>query len=161
VGAVAGVECTTGSGSPTTSGSSSCPTIQAPNPIALAAIAYACSQIGLPYQWGGNGPANGDSGFDCSGLTTAAYAAAGITLPRTAQTQYNAGPLLPPGASLQPGDLVFYGTPSKVHHVAIYIGQGRIIHAPTFGQPVQIASLKLMADFIGASRPAGDPRVLL
>jgi len=49
--------------------------------------------------------------------------------------------------------LVFYGTPSKVHHMAIYIGQGRIIHAPTFGQPVQIASLNLMADFVGASRP--------
>jgi cell wall-associated NlpC family hydrolase len=153
VGAVAGVECTTGSVSPATSGSNSCTTIQAPNPIALAAITYACNQIGLPYQWGGNGPANGDSGFDCSGLTTAAYAAAGITLPRTAQTQYNAGPLLPSGAPLQPGDLVFYGTPRKVHHVAIYIGQDRIIHAPTFGQPVQIASLNLMADFAGASHP--------
>ena len=161
VGAVAGTECTTGSGSPTTSGSSSCQTIQTPNPIALAAITYACSQIGLPYQWGGNGPANGDSGFDCSGLTTAAYAAAGIPLPRTAQTQYNAGPLLPSGAPLQLGDLVFYGTPSQVHHVAIYIGQGKMIHAPTFGQPVQIASLNLMADFVGASRPAGDSRAFV
>ena len=105
-------------------------------------------------QFSSENPRTGDSGLDCSGLTTAAYAAAGITLPRTAQTQYNAGPLLPSGAPLQPGDLVFYGTPSKVHHVAIYIGQGRIIHAPTFGQPVQIASLNLMSDFVGASRPA-------
>ena len=66
-------------------------------------MAYARSQLGLPYLWGGNGPDRGDAGFDCSGLTTAAYAAAGITLPRTAHTQYRAGPLLPPGTPLQAG----------------------------------------------------------
>ena len=61
--------------------------------------------------WGGNGPANGDVGFDCSGLTSAAYAAAGIALPRTAATQYLAGPHVHPDAALLPGDLLFYGTP--------------------------------------------------
>jgi cell wall-associated NlpC family hydrolase len=62
-------------------------------------VAFACAQLGKPYVWGGNG----DPGFDCSGLTHAAYHAAGIGLPRTAQTQYNAGPLLPPGTPAAPG----------------------------------------------------------
>ncbi|MGE6738292.1 NlpC/P60 family protein, partial [Streptomyces sp. NPDC059900] len=56
---------------------------------ALRAISYARGQLGLPYVWGGDGPAAGDAGFDCSGLARAAYAAAGITLPRTAQQQYD------------------------------------------------------------------------
>ena len=88
-------------------GTGGCANIQAPTRAALTAIEFACDQIGLPYQWGGNGPAHGDPGFDCSGLTTAAYQTAGILLPRTAQTQYNAGPLLPFGQPLLPGDLVF------------------------------------------------------
>ncbi|GAB3902073.1 C40 family peptidase [Kibdelosporangium lantanae] len=66
------------------------------------------SQFGKPYVWGGDGDA--ESGFDCSGLTRTAYQAAGITIPRTAQTQYNAGPLLSPDAPLLPGDLEFFGT---------------------------------------------------
>ncbi|WP_367666988.1 C40 family peptidase [Streptomyces sp. DG2A-72] len=69
-------------------------------------------------------------GFDCSRLTKAAYAAAGITLPRVAQDQYNAGPRVPADAPLLPGDLVFYGTPSNVHHVGLYIGSGHMINAP-------------------------------
>lgn len=93
-----------------------------------AAVLYAQGQIGIPYLWGGDGPAEG--GFDCSGLTRAAYLAAGIDLPRTAQTQYEAGPLVPPGEPLQIGDLVFYGTASNIHHVAIYIGDGQMITAP-------------------------------
>lgn len=88
----------------------------------------------------------------------AAYASAGIPIPRTAQTQYNAGPLLPANAPLRPGDLIFYGTPTTVHHVAIYIGQNQILHAPTFGMPVQIAPRDSMSDFVGASRPTADPR---
>ncbi len=85
VAAVSGATCTG-----VTVGTGDCDHIQAPNPTALAAINYACGQRGLPYVWGGNGAQDG--GFDCSGLTKAAYAAAGITLPRTAQTQYDAGP---------------------------------------------------------------------
>ncbi|GAA1990387.1 hypothetical protein GCM10009838_61950 [Catenulispora subtropica] len=53
----------------------------APNPIAASAIAFAARQLGLPYVWGGNGPAKGDAGYDCSGLTMAAYASAGISIP--------------------------------------------------------------------------------
>jgi cell wall-associated NlpC family hydrolase len=137
-------------------GTGDCNNIQAPNPIALAAINYACGQRGLPYLWGGNGPEAGDAGFDCSGLTHAAYSAAGITLPRTAQAQYDAGPLVPAGQPLLPGDLVFYGTPSTVHHVGLYLGGGQMINAPTYGQPVQVSGYRWTGDdYLGATRPAG------
>jgi len=104
--------------------------------------------------------AGGVAGFDCSGLTKAAYNAAGINLPRTAQTQYNAGPLVPAGQPLLPGDLVFYGTPSNVHHVGLYIGAGKMVHAPTFGEPVQVSNYRWNGDdYLAASRPAVDSRV--
>lgn len=151
VAAVAGASCTSGAGA---GGTGSCADIQAPDAVALAAITYACKQLGLPYQWGGNGPADGDHGFDCSGLTTAAYAAAGVSLPRTAQTQYDAGPKVPPGQPLLPGDLVFFGTPSHVHHVGLYIGAGRMVHAPTFGQPIKIGQYRWNGDdYLGATSP--------
>ncbi len=120
-----------------------------------AAIAFAMAQRGLPYVWGGNGPAAGDSGFDCSGLTTAAFSYAGISLPRTAHTQFYAGPHVPAAAPLEPGDLVFYGTPARVHHVGLYIGDARMVNAPTFGRPVQVAFVRYPGDdYIGATRPA-------
>lgn len=141
-------------------GTGNCTNIQAPNPAAALAINFACGQLGLPYVWGGNGPAGGDAGFDCSGLTKAAYGAAGISLPRTAQTQYNAGPLVPADQPLLPGDLVFYGTPSNVHHVGLYIGAGKMIHAPTFNQPIKIAPYRWSGDdYLGATRPVTDSRV--
>ncbi len=125
---------------------------------AANAVAFATAQLGLPYVWGGNGPGNGDAGFDCSGLTHAAYFAAGVPTPRTAQTQYDAGPRLRPGAPLEVGDLVFYGTPDRVHHVGIFVGNDRMINAPTFGQPVQIARYRWSGDdFVGATRPAARP----
>lgn len=122
---------------------------------AQTAVAFARAQLGLPYEWGGDGPSHADVGFDCSGLTHAAYAAAAVPLPRTAQTQYNAGPQVAPSSGLQAGDLVFYGTPTHVHHVGLYIGNDQMINAPTFGKPVQIASYRWSGDdFLGASRPA-------
>jgi cell wall-associated NlpC family hydrolase len=108
----------------------------------------------LPYLWGGNGPERGDAGFDCSGLTTAAYAAAGVTLPRTAHTQYRAGPLLPPGTPLQAGDLLFFGTLSRVHHVGIATGQGTMmIHAPRRGTIIRVQDARDLHDYLAASRP--------
>ncbi|OXM44509.1 C40 family peptidase [Amycolatopsis alba] len=151
VAAVSGVRCQP---APARTGTGDCNNIQAPNAAAMTAINYACGQRGLPYVWGGNGPLNGDSGFDCSGLTKAAYNAAGISLPRTAHTQYHAGPRVPDG-QLLPGDLVFYGPPSKIRHVGIYIGQGKMMNAPTFGQPVQIDEYRHPHDdYAGATRPA-------
>jgi cell wall-associated NlpC family hydrolase len=119
------------------------------------AVDYARGQVGLPYRWGGNGPGRGDAGFDCSGLTSAAYAAAGITLPRTANTQYRAGPLLPAGAPLRAGDLLFFGTPSRVHHVGIATGHGTImIHAPRRGTTIRLQDARDLRDYLAASRPA-------
>jgi hypothetical protein len=126
-----------------------------PDQRAQVAIKTAMAQLGLPYVWGGDGPTNGDAGFDCSGLTTFSYAAAGVSLPRTAHTQYYKGPHVPQGAALQPGDLVFYGTPAKVHHVGMYLGDGKMVNAPTFGKPVQTAFYRYSGDdYLGATRPA-------
>ncbi|MBW0118884.1 C40 family peptidase, partial [Pseudonocardia sp. KRD-169] len=113
-----------------------------PGTAAARAIGFALAQRGLPYVWGGDGPQRGDAGFDCSGLTTAAYSAAGIDLPRTAHTQYYAGPHVPDDAPLEPGDLVFYGVPERVHHVGLYLGDGRMVNAPTFGRPVRLAYVR-------------------
>jgi cell wall-associated NlpC family hydrolase len=130
--------------------------IRATNTATLAAINYACGQRGLPYLWGGDGPDHGEAGFDCSGLTTAAYAAAGITLPRTARTQYLAGPHVPEGLPLLPGDLVFYGTAAMIHHVGLYLRDGQMINAPSYGRPVQVGPYRWTGDdYAGATRPTG------
>ncbi|WP_410675343.1 C40 family peptidase [Amycolatopsis sp. cmx-4-68] len=135
-------------------GTGTCDVIQAPNPVAVAAIMFACGQRGLPYLWGGEGPAAGDRGFDCSGLVQAAYAAAGIALPRTSRAQYAAGQTVPVGQPLQPGDLVFYATVGQVHHVGLYLGGGNMIDAPDFGQAVRVHSYRYPGDdYFGATRP--------
>ena len=100
---------------------------------------WALAQVGTPYIWGGETPG---VGFDCSGLVQAAYRLAGITLPRTAQDQFDAGPQLPPGTPLEPGDLVFFGdSSSTVDHVGIYIGtqdgQASMVDAPHTGADVR------------------------
>lgn len=127
-----------------------------PSTAALRAINYAQGQLGLPYTWGGNGPAAGDPGFDCSGLTKASYLAAGISLPRTAQQQYDAGPHVPAGATLKPGDLVFYGPPQGgIHHVGLYIGDGQMIDAPSSGKKIRVGPYRYGGDdYAGATRPA-------
>jgi cell wall-associated NlpC family hydrolase len=121
----------------------------APTTPALTAVNYACAQLGKPYTWGGNG----NPGYDCSGLTHAAYTTAGITIPRTAQTQYNTGPLLRPTTPPQPGDLIFFGTPHHIHHVGISLGSTQIIHAPDTNQVIQITDYQNLPDYAGASRP--------
>jgi cell wall-associated NlpC family hydrolase len=133
----------------------------APNPAALQAINYAQGQLSLPYEWGGNGPAAGDTGFDCSGLTQAAYAAAGITLPRTAQQQYDTGPAVPAGQPLQPGDLVFYGNlTGGIHHVGLYIGSNQMIDAPHPGATIRIEPYRYPGDdYAGATRPSSTDDV--
>jgi cell wall-associated NlpC family hydrolase len=101
---------------------------------AAAAVQYAYAQLGKPYYYGGAGP----NSFDCSGLTMRAWEAAGVALSHNAAAQQSSIPAVSLGA-LEPGDLVFFGAPA--HHVGIYIGGGRFIHAPHTGTVVQITSL--------------------
>jgi cell wall-associated NlpC family hydrolase len=124
-----------------------------PSDAAQTAVAFAEKQLGKPYVWGGNG----NPGFDCSGLTHAAYTAAGISIPRTADTQFHSGPPLPAGAPLRPGDLVFYGNPHRfIHHVGLYIGHGNMIDAPTFGVPVRIEPYRWRGDDYAGTRRISD-----
>jgi cell wall-associated NlpC family hydrolase len=119
--------------------------IHAPNPRAAKAVAFAFEQLGKPYVWGATGP----NTYDCSGLAQAAWAAAGVSIPRTTYSQINAGTRIPE-SQLEPGDLVFYHR--DISHVALYIGGGQIIHAPHPGAPIHIAPLSEMP-FAGATRP--------
>jgi cell wall-associated NlpC family hydrolase len=114
------------------------------------ALQYALAQLGTPYVWGGESP----DGFDCSGLVQAAYATAGITLPRVAQQQFDAGPMLPAGEPLQPGDLVFFGDDAAhVSHVGMVSGPGLMVDAPFTGAVVRFDGYE-RASYIGATRPA-------
>ncbi|MBI0375826.1 C40 family peptidase [Streptomyces albiflaviniger] len=113
---------------------------------AARAVSYAYAALGKPYVWGATGP----HGYDCSGLTQAAWRAAGVALPRTTYTQINAGQRVTRD-QLAPGDLVFFY--SGISHVGLYIGGGRMIHAPHPGAPVRLASVADMP-FAGAARPA-------
>lgn len=103
------------------------------SPKAQIVIKAALSTLGLPYRYGASGP----NAYDCSGLTSWAWAQAGVSLPRTSAGQ--AGLPVVPLDQLRPGDLITYYSP--VHHVALYIGNGQIIHASTEGVPVYITSM--------------------
>ena len=109
------------------------------------AVAAAKSKLGSPYVWAAAGP----SSFDCSGLTMYAWGKAGVALPHSSSMQMSSGQRVSLSA-LQPGDLVFYGVP--VHHVALYVGGGQVIHAPQSGDVVRYASMNMMSPS-GATRP--------
>lgn len=108
-------------------------------------VDYAKSRLGCPYVWGADGP----NSFDCSGLTMWAYAQIGISLPHSSRDQINCGQRVSRG-DLQPGDLVFFGSP--IHHVGMYVGGGMMIHAPHSGDVVKISSMD-RGDYAGACRP--------
>jgi cell wall-associated NlpC family hydrolase len=125
-----------------------------PPGAANTALQAALSKRGSQYLWGGNGP----NAFDCSGLTKWAYAAAGITIPRVAVDQYRVGKPVAQN-ELLPGDLVFYddgtGNPAAIHHVAMYVGEGKMVDAPTEGQLVDVRAIRGDGHYIGARRIVG------
>ncbi|MES4893042.1 NlpC/P60 family protein [Streptomyces sp. NPDC096012] len=102
---------------------------------AAAAFSAAQSQIGKPYVYGATGP----SSFDCSGLTSWAYAQAGVSIPRTSQAQAGIGTRIYSQSDLQVGDLVFFF--NDIHHVGLYAGNGQILHAPRTGTVVRYESM--------------------
>jgi cell wall-associated NlpC family hydrolase len=120
----------------------------------LKAIAWVQSKLGTPYLWGGTGTDSQGGRFDCSGLTQAAYASAGVRLPRVAQDQYAAASAHPAWKDLKPGDLVFFGTRWNIHHVGMYLGNGMMIHAPHTGAVVRFNRVHYMSDYYGATRVA-------
>ncbi|MEU8570995.1 NlpC/P60 family protein [Streptomyces pathocidini] len=131
-----------GSGSGSSSGSSS----DAYAAKAEKAIAFARAQIGKPYVWGATGP----SSFDCSGLTQAAWKAAGVSLPRTTWDQVEVGTRVAT-EDLKPGDLVFFY--DDISHVGLYIGDGQMIHAPKPGANVRTEAITYMPIY-GSVRPS-------
>lgn len=127
--------------------------------VGQQAVDYALAQVGTPYEWGSEQPG---SGFDCSGLAQAAWAAAGVQLPRVAQAQFDAGPLVPADDPLRPGDLVFFGAgPGDVTHVGLVVDpRGIMVDAPHSGSSVRVETFPLAvgahwgADlYVGATAP--------
>ena len=106
---------------------------------ASTAIATAMTYLGVPYVWGGESY----GGVDCSGLTMLAWESAGVDLPHLSRAQYGYGTHVPLG-DMEAGDLIFWssdGTQSGIYHVAMYLGDGEMIEAPTFGVPVRVTGV--------------------
>ncbi|MCC3779397.1 C40 family peptidase [Streptomyces sp. UNOB3_S3] len=123
---------------------------QAPSEDGIRALDYAFQQVGKPYVWGAEGP----DAFDCSGLTSQAWAHAGDVIPRTSQEQWKTLPKVPLN-ELRPGDLVLYFEGAT--HVALYVGHGRVIQAPRPGDVVKVSPIAANP-LLGAVRPdAGKP----
>ena len=117
--------------------------LPAPTEAAGQAIQWALAQQGKPYQWGAL--TTHQNSFDCSSLMLQAYRSVGVTLPRVSRQQFRAGAMLPVEQA-QPGDLVFWARDTSneitIHHVAMYLGDGRIVEAQRTGVPVHIRPFK-------------------
>lgn len=122
------------------------PSVPAPASTAGIAIAAAQSQLGVPYKFAAESPG---VAFDCSGLTKYAWGKAGVYLPHQSGAQYGSTPHVPKDQA-QPGDLIFYYTP--IGHVALYLGNGMMIHAPATGDVVKIVAVN-WSKVVGVSRP--------
>lgn len=113
---------------------------------------WALTQLGKPYEWAADGPAT----YDCSGLTMRAWQHAGASLPHWSVGQYYQSNSIPLD-QLRQGDLIFYAhdtsDPDSIHHVGIYIGDGKMVEAPYTGATVRISSIHVWDDLIGAARP--------
>jgi cell wall-associated NlpC family hydrolase len=130
-------EAARGTGTSTGTGSAAGTSGSGSTAKADKALAFARAQVGKPYVWGASGPGS----YDCSGLTQAAWKAAGVTLPRTTWDQVKTGTTVSVN-SAQPGDLVFFY--DDISHVGIYVGDGMMIHAPKPGAYVREESIYYM-----------------
>ncbi|MFG2127647.1 NlpC/P60 family protein [Streptomyces sp. NPDC048751] len=119
---------------------------RAPSPAGDRALRYAVRQLGKPYEWGAEGPTS----YDCSGLTSQAWADAGTPIPRTSQQQWAQLPRIPL-EELRPGDLVIYFPDAT--HVAIYAGEGWVIQAPRPGENIKLSPMA-SNPVLGAVRPS-------
>ena len=108
-------------------------TLDAPKHGLLAAF-FAVERVGVPYRWGGESPA---SGFDCSGLIRWSYARVGVDLPHNSHALYSVGRRVS-SKTLRPGDLIFF---EGLGHVGLYLGNGRMVHAPQSGKHVEVVDL--------------------
>jgi cell wall-associated NlpC family hydrolase len=126
-------------GSATSSSGSYTGTVPSVSGQAGVAVRFAYNAIGTPYVWAAEGP----NGYDCSGLTLAAWKAAGKSLPHNAAMQWDKVAHIG-RSSLKPGDLVFY---SGLGHVAIYVGSNKVIHAPQAGESVKLSSVDMMTPY--------------
>jgi cell wall-associated NlpC family hydrolase len=126
-------------------------TVRTPSAEGGRAVRYAVRQIGKPYEWGAEGPRT----YDCSGLTSQAWAEAGTPVPRTSQEQWEQLERIPLD-ELRPGDLVVYFP--KATHVALYLGDGMVVHAPRPGAKVKVSPIAANP-VLGAVRPdpGGEP----
>jgi cell wall-associated NlpC family hydrolase len=114
---------------------------------AMIAVKFALAQVGKPYVYATAGPDT----YDCSGLTMAAWRAAGVSLPHSSEEQFNMGTAVPL-ADIQPGDLLFYYGPPP-GHVTIYVGGGLMVSAPEPGEDVKVVKVSDYAnDYVGARR---------
>jgi cell wall-associated NlpC family hydrolase len=126
-------------GSATTRTASYTGTVPSISGKAGVAVKYAYGAIGTPYVWAGEGP----NGYDCSGLTLAAWRAAGESLPHNAAMQWDAVAHIS-RSQMRPGDLVFY---NGLGHVGLFVGSGKIIHAPNAGEDVRLSSVDIMTPY--------------
>jgi cell wall-associated NlpC family hydrolase len=121
---------------------------------AATAIRWGLAHLGAPYRYGGTGP----GGYDCSGFTRAAYAAAGVALPHSSRQQYLVGPRVP-RPRWRPGDLVYWSgnrAPSGIYHVGIYVGARKVLHQTEPGDVARITAIFSPAHVLRyATRPAG------
>ena len=129
------------------------PVVRTPRPTkGERASRIALRALGIPYRWGGESPA---SGFDCSGLVRWAYLGVGIDLPHSSYALYGTGRRVPPGR-VRSGDLLFF---EGLGHVGLYVGKGRMVHAPQTGRNVEIVRLARSSygrRLIGARRVASQ-----
>jgi cell wall-associated NlpC family hydrolase len=112
------------------------------------AVKLALEAVGTPYRWGGESPA---TGFDCSGLVRWAYGRVGVDLPHNSYALYSEGRRVPE-PSMEPGDILFF---EGLGHVGLYLGRGRMVHAPQSGRTVEVVRLAATnygARLIGARR---------